>query len=161
MASPPAAQEARMMSPMPLLHDRQVRAEIETRVKSLRSDSRGRWGLMSVDQMLWHVNEAIDLSLGRITVPAMRFPVPRSWAKAVVLHLPWMKSAPTHPAFVARNTYDFAEQQARCLQLIDDLTAVSLDGSWPPHPGFGAMTGREISKLMAKHLDHHLRQFGA
>jgi hypothetical protein len=25
---------------------------------------------------------------------------------------------------------------------------------------FGKMSGREVSRLHAKHLDHHLRQFG-
>ena len=29
------------------------------------------------------------------------------------------------------------------------------------HPFFGAMTSEEWSVLMYKHLDHHLRQFGA
>ena len=29
-----------------------------------------------------------------------------------------------------------------------------------PHPFFGRMTGEEWDRLLWKHLDHHLRQFG-
>ena len=32
---------------------------------------------------------------------------------------------------------------------------------WPEHAAFGSMSGRDWSRLMAKHFDHHLRQFSA
>lgn len=145
---------------MALIHDRALRQELEQRVRSLRADSRGRWGKMSVDQMLWHVNQSIQLSMGDLDVTGKRPPLPGSVLKFMVLRLPWVKGAPTHPSFVAKATYDFGEQQERCLQLIEALASKPVDGAWPAHPTFGAMKGREVSKLMAKHLDHHLRQFG-
>lgn len=145
---------------MALIHDRASRQELEQRVRSLRSDSRGRWGKMSIDQMLWHVNQAMEISLGDVSVSGPRSLLPGSLLKFMVLRLPWVKGAPTHPSFVARATYDFAEQQERCLQLIEALASKPVDGAWPAHPAFGAMKGREVSHLMAKHLDHHLRQFG-
>ena len=145
---------------MAVLHDRAVRHEIEQRVRSLRSDSRGRWGKMAVDQMLWHCNQALDMALGDFTPPASRKPLPGVVLKFLVLRLPWMKGAPTHPAIVAKATYDFTEQQARCLELIEAMASKPIDGAWPHHPTFGHMRGAEVSQLMAKHLDHHLRQFG-
>jgi Protein of unknown function (DUF1569) len=33
-------------------------------------------------------------------------------------------------------------------------------GDWPPHPVFGAMTARDWNRVLYRHTDHHLRQFG-
>jgi hypothetical protein len=145
---------------MASLHDGPTRFEIERRVRSLRPDSRGKWGKMTVDQMLWHVNRAMALSLGETTIGPGFPPLPKAVLKFVVLRLPWTKSAPTHPDFVARTNYDFTGERDLLLDFIERLSARPIDGEWPAHPGFGTMTGREHSRLMAKHLDHHLRQFG-
>jgi hypothetical protein len=78
---------------------------------------------MTVDQMLWHCNEAIDASLGRIDIPQMKLPLPAPIIRFMVLSLPWMKGAPTHPDFVAGERYDFAQQTARLLASIDEFSA--------------------------------------
>lgn len=145
---------------MALLHDGATRSEIDQRIRSLRPDSRGRWGKMTVDQMLWHVNRALGLSLGEVTIGPGFPPLPAPMLKFVVLRLPWFKGAPTHPDFVARAHYDFEGERDRLLALVDRLVQKPLESDWPRHPAFGAMTGRDVSHLMAKHLDHHLRQFG-
>ena len=48
------------------LHDAQCKADILRRLKTLRPDAERRWGKMSVAQMLWHVNEAMEGALGHI-----------------------------------------------------------------------------------------------
>ena len=50
---------------VPLLHDAQHRADILRRLRALQPDAARRWGKMSVAQMLWHVNEAMEGALGR------------------------------------------------------------------------------------------------
>jgi uncharacterized protein DUF1569 len=145
---------------MKILHDPTYRADIVRRVQALRPDSERKWGKMSVDQMLWHVNDALALSLGDITVPPEKLPMPRGLLKFVVLNLPWSKGAPTHSAFVAKRNYDFTAERARCLQLIDKVVSRELQDTWPEHPVFGRMSGGQVSRLHAKHLDHHLTQFG-
>lgn len=145
---------------MKILHDPSYRAEIVRRVEALRPDSERKWGKMSVDQMLWHVSDALALSLGDITVEPGRPPLPRGLLKFIVLNLPWNKNGPTHPSFVAKRNYDFTAERARCLQLIDKVVSRELHVAWPEHPVFGRMTGGQISRLHAKHLDHHLTQFG-
>ena len=32
---------------------------------------------------------------------------------------------------------------------------------WPDHPAFGALSRRAWGVLIYRHMDHHLRQFGA
>lgn len=145
---------------MSLLHDAAVRSAIEKRLAALTPDTRSRWGKMTVDQMLWHVNQAMSVPLGELTPDRMPFLVPKALIKFVTLNLPWVKGAPTNPAFVPKRKYDFEAERARCRLLIGKLTARPIDGEWPFHPIFGRMSGRDVSKLQAKHLDHHLNQFG-
>ena len=62
---------------MALLHDPQHKAEILRRLKTLSPNAARRWGKMSVSQMLWHVNEAMEGALGRIQAEPMKVPLPR------------------------------------------------------------------------------------
>jgi hypothetical protein len=64
------------------------------------------------------------------------------------------------PSFVATKQYDFDEERARAYRLLAALTRKPLDSDWPRNPLFGAVSGRDVSRLHAKHFDHHLRQFG-
>ena len=61
----------------------------------------------------------------------------------------------------AKSTHDFNAQKAECLSLIDRIVAKPLTTEWPTSASMGPMTGKHWSQLTAKHLDHHLRQFGA
>lgn len=145
---------------MALLHEPEVRSSIEGRLGRLTEDSRPRWGRMSVNQMLWHVNQAMGVPLGEVVPDDISAPLPKAMIKFLVLHLPWVKGAPTNPAFVPKRQYDFEAERARCRLLIGKITARPIDGAWPLHPIFGPMSGRDVSKLHAKHLNHHLTQFG-
>jgi hypothetical protein len=145
---------------MRTLHDASHRAQIVQRVRALRPDSQRRWGKMSVDQMLWHVNDAIAVALGEMSVPPHKPPLPRGLLKFMILNLPWGKNAPTLPVFVAKQSYDFETERTRCLRLVDKVASTALDAEWPVHPMLGRMTGTENSRLQAKHLHHHLTQFG-
>jgi hypothetical protein len=146
---------------MPVLHDDRYRTEILRRVESLTPESQGRWGKMSVNQMLWHVNEAMEGALGRITVSPGKVPLPRPLMKFIVINMPWPKGAPTLARWVPRHDdYDFAAERRRCLRLIDELVSKRLDDEWADSPTLGRMSGKEVSRLHAKHLNHHLTQFG-
>ena len=147
---------------MPLLHEQVVRSRIESRLRALTPDRRPLWGKMSVDQMLWHLNEALAGALGEIEVapPVRKPPIPGWLMKFLVINVPWGKGAPTMPAFVAKRQYDFEAERTRSLRLLQALVDKPIDGEWPRNPLFGAVTGRDVSRLHAKHFDHHLRQFG-
>jgi len=145
---------------MAMLHDANYRSEVVKRVRALRPDSPRQWGKMSADQMLWHVNCALENALGQRNIPSAKIPIPRPVLKFMVMKLPWRKNNPTAPEFVASGNYNFEAERERCITLIDALAAKSTDAPWPEHPAFGRMSGRDVSFLHAKHLNHHLRQFG-
>jgi hypothetical protein len=143
-----------------LLHDPAVRDAIRARVQKLSPNANRKWGKMSVDQMLWHVNEALRNALGEWAPKDMRILLPKPVLRFVVLNLPWVKGAPTAPEFVAGKRYDFEAERSRCLRLIDEFTSRSIDAlNWGHSAAFGDLSGRQWSQLHAKHLDHHLNQF--
>jgi hypothetical protein len=143
-----------------MLHDERVRASVESRLGQLSKDSRPVWGRMTVDQMLWHVNQALGASLGQVSPASNWSPVPRSLMRFVALNLPWPRNSPTNKAWVAHERHDFDAELARCRTLVSDFVSRPVDAPPAVHPLFGQMSGRQQSHLHAKHLDHHLRQFG-
>lgn len=146
---------------MATLHNPQVRATIRARVAALTPGAQRRWGKMTVDQMLWHVSEALHDAIDGGRSVAGKPPMPRVLLRFAVLRLPWPKGAPTNPSFITGERHDFAAEQRRCLSLIDRFGAKDIDGPWPLSSSFGAVDGRFMSRLQAKHLDHHLKQFSA
>ena len=143
-----------------MLHDPNIRASVESRLSRLRADSTPVWGRMTVDQMLWHVNQALGASLGHLKPPSKKPPLPGPLMRFLVLKMPWPRNSPTNPDFVARERYDFDAELTRCRALVSDFAARPLDHAPDPHPLFGQMSCRQQSQLHAKHLDHHLKQFG-
>ena len=144
-----------------MLHDPAFRTSVETRLNALRPDAVRRWGTMTPDQMLWHVNQFLESALGEGSLPAQKSPLPQPIMRFMLLYMPWPKSAPTNRGAVTLVQHDFEVERARCQVLIDRFVNRPLDGAWPVDPTFGAVSGRFASKLQAKHLDHHFRQFGA
>ena len=145
---------------MPLLHDPDVRTRIEERLRALSPDAPRQWGKMTADQMLWHVNQLLSFTVGESTAPNQKQPIPLPLFRFVVTYLPWPKGAPTHDSAVAKSKYDFESERARCLGLVGRFASKPIDDAWPVHPMFGTVTGTFASRLAARHLDHHLRQFG-
>lgn len=145
---------------MTVIHDPAVRASIEARLSRLRADSTPVWGRMTADQMLWHVNQALATSLGRLTPPPNRMPLPRALVRFFGLTMPWPRNSPTNATWVARRHYDFDAELQHCRALIAEIVSRPITDTPGTHPLFGQMSGTEQSRLHAKHLDHHLRQFG-
>jgi hypothetical protein len=146
---------------MPLLHEPAVRASIRARVEDLTPSSRRRWGKMSIGQMLWHCNQVLSTATGDITVELQPIPFPVPVIKFILLSLPWPHGAFTAPEYraIAPRTFDL--ERARCLELIDRFTQRDIALAGWPRAAFGPMTGRDWSRLQAKHLNHHLKQFSA
>lgn len=116
---------------------------------------------MTSDQMLWHVNQFLMFALGDGSFERQKSPIPLPLLRFGLLYLPWPKGAPTHPAAIATREHDFEAERERCFALIERFVSRPVDGPWADDPAFGQVTGKFASRLQAKHLDHHLRQFGA
>ena len=147
---------------MRMLHNPVVRQEMETRLAALRPDSPRKWGMMTSDQMLWHVNQFLGWSLGE-NQPAgvRRGAFANALMKWFLVYMPWPKGAPTNPnAKCSDQKYDFESERAKTKALIGRLVSKPVESHWPDDPSFGPANGLFVSRLQAKHLDHHFRQFG-
>jgi Protein of unknown function (DUF1569) len=146
---------------MPLLHDPAVRDSIRSRVTQLTPSSDRRWGTMSVDQMLWHCNQVLGTALGDVKVGLLPIPFPLPVIKFLLLSMPWMRGAFTAPEYRAVDQHEFETEKAKCLALIDRFTQCDIARADWPRAAFGEISGRDWSRLQAKHLNHHLKQFSS
>ena len=89
---------------------------------------------------------------------ALRLPPIRH---AVIHWLPFPKGAPTAPELVARRATDCQAECADLKHLLERLAAMEGAREWPEHPAFGRLNSRDWGTLVHRHVDHHLRQFGA
>jgi hypothetical protein len=144
-----------------LLHDQSVGAAIRARVEKLDASMTPQWGKMSVDQMLHHINLSLSESLGEYKAERSVRGIPKSWVRWMILNGPWGKGAPTRPdLYIAeRQRYDFAQEKARTLSMLDRILAKPMQSEWPESANF-PMTGRHWSQLHYRHVNHHLTQFG-
>ena len=144
-----------------LLHDPGIAAKTRQRVEALTPDTKPRWGKMSVDQMLHHVNLSLAESMGEHKAAPNIRGIPRPIVRWLILNGPWGKGAPTRPDMYIPEgqRYDFAQEKARCLSMIDRILAKPMESDWPESANF-PMTGRHWSQLHYRHLNHHLTQFG-
>jgi hypothetical protein len=75
---------------------------------------------------------------------------------------PMRRNSPTAKELVVNGDRDFETERKRLSGLIDRFAAAGSAGCTAhPHAFFGSLTPDEWAVLMYKHLDHHLRQFGA
>lgn len=146
---------------MPMLHDPAVRTALEARLDAIRPDAQRKWGRMTVDQMLWHVNQFLSASIGEGTLDIQKSAIPAPIMRFFLIYMPWPKSAPTNKKAVASGAHDLEAERAKCKELIAKFASRPVDGDWPVDPSFGRVDGRFASRLQAKHLDHHFRQFSS
>jgi hypothetical protein len=120
---------------------------------------------MGPAQMLAHCSAGIEMAAGEIRPP--RALIGRVIGRAVKRvafrdEEPFRRNSPTSKELVITGAMDFETEQKRLSGLIDRFAAAGPSGCTDhPHAFFGPLTPDEWAILMYKHLDHHLRQFGA
>ncbi len=136
--------------------------EVRSRIATLSPDTTARWGRMNVQQAVVHMADQLRCALGEKSAAPVRTPVRYSPLRDVVVWwLPWPKGVATIPELRDPVTGEWDADRARLEALIDRCVARGANSDWTPHPAFGKLSGRAWGRLMYRHLDHHLRQFGA
>ena len=144
------------------LFDPQHNATTIERVRAVRADSPAQWGKMNAGQMMAHCQKPFEMAFGESDVRAgflMRM-VGRVFRKGVLSDEPFKKNLQSAKEFFAQGDVDFATEQERLIELIQRFGGGPAGVADRPHPFFGPMNPSEWDHLMAKHLDHHLNQFG-
>jgi hypothetical protein len=147
---------------MPSFWDSDARDDICRRVERLTPEARAEWGKFTAAKMLAHLNDAMRMTSGELSVAPRNTPL-RFWpVKQLVIYvLPFPKGVPTAPELLARcEAAELATELAAFRTLATRVAAKRADESWPAHPAFGALTHKAWGVLAWRHADHHLRQFG-
>lgn len=139
--------------------------EYINRINNLTPETQRKWGKMSVDQVLAHLNVAYDL-----TFTPEKFPKPSFIAKfllsrfvksKITNEIPYKQSLPTSPVFIIADERNFEEEKAKLIgniQRVQQLGREAFEGK--ENINFGKMTAQGWNNMFAKHLNHHLEQFG-
>ena len=146
------------------LFERETIDEVITRIDTLQTATQRQWGKMDVAQMMAHCSAVLDMASGRINTPrAMIGRLLGPFVKSIYTNeKPFSRGSPTDPKLVVSDQRDFLREQE---QLKLKVRQFHEDGEAQctrhPHPFFGALPPQDWARGMYKHLDHHLRQFGA
>jgi hypothetical protein len=131
------------------------------RIKSLRPDSKPLWGKMTVDQMCKHSNAAIQVAFGKQDLKInflMR--ILGRMLKNKAFNSDFGKNSPTAKEFIFEGSYDFESSRKELAESIAQFAQGTQVIKVMDHPFWGKMTYEDWDKLMWRHTDHHLRQFG-
>jgi len=145
-----------------LLHSAS-RAHLVRRAARLTAETPPRWGRMTCPQMLAHVNDALRMAIGEL--PTARRPGPLRYFPLKQLFAYWLpipRGVPTSPELLARiDRAQFAAEAAELPAMLERFASRPADAAMPEHPAFGSLGRSGWGLLAYRHVDHHLRQFGA
>lgn len=146
------------------LFEKEATNEVIARIESLQPGAQRQWGKMDVAQMLAHCSAALEMACGKINPP--RIFIGRILGPLVrpiyTNEKPFAKDNPTDKALVVADQRDFRREQEKLTQTVRQFhEGGEAKCTQHPHPFFGKLSAQDWSRGMYKHLDHHLRQFGA
>jgi len=141
-------------------------AELLERLRALEPTSERAWGRMSPHQAVCHLSDSFKAILHDRPLETVPMDFKRRVMRftAFTLPLPWPEGVPTSPQVDAEKggtpPGDFAGDVQELVELLERF--VASDGrSLEPHYVWGDMSRGEWGRCGYRHMDHHLRQFGA
>lgn len=144
------------------------RENIVNRINQLNGMESAGWGKMNANQMVCHVTDQFRVALGEFGQPEKDADfMGRTVIKFLVLNVISIpKNVPTSPKIdqaEGKGTppTDFESDKKTLLGYIERFYSTPEDFAWTPHFKFGKLSKKEWAILAHKHLDHHLKQFGA
>jgi hypothetical protein len=144
------------------IFDATARRVLVDRLERLRPESQRRWGKMTPNQMMCHLEDSLRCATG-ITPARQRktFMSNRILRWIIIYLLPWPKGkAQTVKEMLVTQPGEFAQDRARLKAMLEDAGGRGAAATWATHPAFGDLSGREYGALIYRHFEHHLRQFG-
>jgi hypothetical protein len=137
---------------------------IVSRINNLNLQSLRQWGKMNLPQTPEHCSIQLMKALGLLpsSVPEGPAFYRTGFGRYVALypaHRPKGYSTPTTMNMEINGVavQEFEKEKEQLLQL---LQQVQQKEHFSSHPFFGTMNKKDRGRLICKHLDHHLRQFG-
>ena len=148
---------------MRTMWDGPCQREIRDRVARLSPERKGEWGMMSAPQVVCHLADSLKMALGDLPVTSKHLPIRYPPLKQFIVYVaPFPKNVPTAPELLVRSPRGWNADVADLQALVDRFVARGSESTpWVDHPAFGRLSRRAWGVLVYRHMDHHLRQFGA
>jgi hypothetical protein len=146
------------------LYNKEDVAQFEQRIHSLTPQTKPIWGTMNAAQMLAHCNVAFVMAFENTYSELSAFK--RFFLRLLIKDLvvnekPYRKGSPTAKEFLVPAQQDFEAEKQKLIAYLHktlELGASYFEGK--SSRSFGPLTAKEWNIMFAKHLDHHLNQFG-
>jgi len=147
---------------MKSVFNKQDVSEMRARIERLTFETPAKWGKFNPHQMLCHLQDQMSYALGMKEEAAELIKGPPMFIRALLrLYLPWPKGkVQTVPAMLETQPKDWEQDVAKTIELMERFPEQSGKDQWPNHPFFGPLKGLDWAKLVWRHNDHHLTQFG-
>lgn len=147
------------------LYEASTAKEIKDRISRLGPTNTRQWGKMTAPQAMAHCSIGMEWAVGDTNPPRMfigRIFGPIAKSGLLKDEKPLRRNTPTAKSLVITDERDLAKECQRLTALIERFSSAGPQGCTKhPHTFFGPLTPDEWARLMYKHVDHHLRQFGA
>lgn len=138
------------------------RRALNDRVGAVAWDGRAAWGKFTAPKMICHLADSLKMAMGDLPVAPKHLPIRYPPLKQLIIYAaPFPKSAPTAPELLAREPREWSSDIADVQGLLARAGSARTTDSWPEHPAFGKLSKRAWGVLIFRHMDHHLKQFGA
>ncbi|MBD3167300.1 DUF1569 domain-containing protein [bacterium] len=134
------------------------------RIVTIPYNRQPRWGRMNVAEMFHHNTRYMEIPLETRTVKDRSNWLFRLIVKPLILsRMTFPKNVATIPELRVADLREVEEERKQLLIRVEEFTErVNTDpGKEVPNPLLGPLTLEQWSILAGKHLNHHLRQFGA
>ncbi|MGZ3867281.1 MAG: DUF1569 domain-containing protein [Bacteroidia bacterium] len=150
---------------MKTVNQQEVKMELLGRIKKISPASLALWGKMNAHQVICHLTDQLRDLEGERPVkyrgnPVLKFIVRpllsriENWPKAI------FPAAPDYDQLKnGTRPTDFETDKQKLLQMFAELD-MSEAKKLPLHPAFGKLTNEQYARIVYKHFDHHLKQFG-
>ena len=140
---------------------------LHQRLQGLSLKAEAKFGIMTPQHMVEHLILTLKMSAGRIPIPEI-VPTEKQLARKQALlftDIPFPQGikAPGLPDTLLDLRYpDLATAKSELLKSYDAYHLLFQENptKHTPHPGFGQLNFDEWERFHAKHMDHHLSQFG-
>jgi hypothetical protein len=136
------------------------RRRLMDRLGRLTPESHRQWGTLSCGKMVCHLQDQVRVALGDLPVKDrsrwyLRGPV--KWLAIYAPVRPPRGRIQTAPEMLHTDPEELDADRRRYEELVRRFVAAD---ELHPHPMFGDLTRNQWGILIARHADHHLRQFG-
>jgi len=151
---------------LPSIYTTETCEQLFARIDSLSKDTPALWGKMNAGQMLSHCCVAYQQILGENTDKPgkiMKWMLKTFFRTSMVNEVPYKPNLPTGPTFIrVDQEFDIEAEKERLKGYIQKIKEMGPDVmAAKPSLTLDKLNAVEWNNLLYKHIDHHLRQFGA